>query len=178
MRMKRITLLIFALLVALPGKFVFGAPTGTEQSRIPTVTRLVQMFSTLENELNENLRTSNLAAIQKLVTDDFELRAGSMPASPTPLAEWIRRSVGKDKPQLSIQQMAVHDYGNIAVVSFLFAHRTGNKDKSGDNIFIVDIWKKSGESWKLASRYASPSGSPSFSIPGAATDLPRIEKRY
>jgi hypothetical protein len=135
------------------------------------------MFSELENELSENLRTGNLAAIQKLLADDFELRAGSMPSSPTPLAEWIRRSVGKDKA-LSIQQMAVHDYGDIAVVSFLFTRSPGTKDKSSNNVFIVDVWKKSGESWKLATRYASPSGSPYFPIPGAATDSPRIEKRY
>lgn len=176
--MKKITLLTLALLVALPGGGVFGSPTGAEQSRIPTVTRLVQMFSAFENELNENLRTGNLAAVQKLLAEDFELRAGSMPSNPTPLSEWIRRSAGKDKALLSIQQMAVHDYGNIAVVSFLFTYSADTKNKSGNNVFVVDIWEKSGESWKLATRYAGPSGSPSFPIPGAAINSPQIEKRY
>jgi len=65
----------------------------------------------------------------------------------------------------------VHDYGTVAVVSYLW------KRQARHNIFIVDIWGKSGNAWKLSVRYASPAGDRQFSIPGVVLESLPFEKR-
>ena len=175
-RMKKRFLLSFVLLASLSGGISFISPASAEQNHIPTVTRLVQIFSGLENDLSESLRKGDPNAIDQLLADDFEMRAGSMPGSPTPRAEWIS-SMKFSGPPLTIRQMSVHDHGNVAAVSFIWAKGATAKGKTAGNIFIVDVWKKSDASWKLATRYASPAGNPRIAIPGTASDTP-IEKRY
>lgn len=140
-----------------------------ERQRVPTVTRLVKIFSTLENELMVAVQGGDRAAIGKLLSDDFELRSGAMPGVPTPRAEWLRHSQGL--AAAPIEQMAVHDYGSAAVVSY--AWKQGQRHE----IFVVDVWSKSGDGWKLSVRYASPGGDRRYSIPGAALDAPVIEKK-
>src|SRR5262245_33301757 len=99
----------------------FSAPAqDAAPGRVPTVTRLVKMFSELENTLGATLQRADAAGVDKLVAEDFELRVASMPGNPTPRAEWIRLSLGKASPY-RIEQMAVHDFGNVCVVSFLQA---------------------------------------------------------
>lgn len=142
---------------------------GDQQQRVPTVTRQVQLFSALESELMTAVQTGDSAAIDKMLADDFELRSGAMPGTPTPRAEWLRHSHGQ--VAAPIEQMAVHDYGTTAVVSYL------GKRGARHDIFIVDIWSKSSDAWKLSARYASPAGDRRFHIPGAALEGLTIEKR-
>jgi len=136
--------------------------------RVPTVTRLVMIFTNLEYELMTAVRKGDSTAINKMVVDDFELRSGAMPGVPTPRAEWLQHSQGHTAG--SIEQMAVHDYGTAAVVSFLW------KSAPKHEISVVDVWKKSGNSWKLSVRYASPGGDTQFQIPGAVLETPKIKK--
>ncbi|MGE5241942.1 MAG: nuclear transport factor 2 family protein [Bacteroidota bacterium] len=145
------------------------------QLRIPTVTRLVRQFTVLENSLLESVGKQDSAAVQKMLADDFEMRIGAMPGVPTPRAEWIRQSLKEPAGLSGIEQMAVHDYGNVAVVSFL-----GRRDVNGarGDLFIVDVWTRSQGAWKLSTRYAGPAGDRRFVVPGAATSLPMIEKKY
>lgn len=140
-----------------------------QQQRVPTVTRLVQLFSSLESELMTAVQKGNSTAIDKMLADDFELRSGAMPGTPTPRADWLQHS----RRQLSapIEQMAVHDHGTTAIVSFLWKRGTGK------DIFIVDVWSKSGDAWKLSVRYASPAGDQRFTIPGAVFEGLTIEKK-
>jgi ketosteroid isomerase-like protein len=145
--------------------------------RIPTVTRLVKLFLELEGALAAGVRSGNATAVDGMVADDFELRVASMPGNPTPRAEWLRLALDKPGPSFRIEQMAVHDFGEVAIVSFLEAAMAGEKRDATRDIATVDVWKRSGETWKLAVRYAGPAGSHGFAIPGASMQPP-IEKRY
>jgi len=147
------------------------------RTRIPTVTRLVKLFYELEGSLAATLQGGDAAAVEKMLESDFELRAGWIPGNPTPRDEWIRLALGKPASAFRIEQMAVHDYGEIAVVSFLQAAVANNLRNRGGDIFTVDVWKRAGDTWKLAVRYASPAGSADFAIPGASTETP-IRKQY
>ena len=57
------------------------------------------------------------AALEKMLTDDFELRTGASPGNPTPRAEWTRQALAKTDRSARIEQMAVHDLGSHAIVS-------------------------------------------------------------
>jgi hypothetical protein len=54
---------------------------------------------------------------------------------------------------------------------------TANTDTPETLRIVEDVWKRAGDSWKLAVRYAGPAGSRDFVIPGASKDAP-IVKRY
>lgn len=167
--MKTRLLPLLPLLVSLSAPAWAAQVPGEMQQRIPIVTRLVQLFSTLENELMTAVQKGDLTAIDKMLAEDFELRSGVMPGTPTPRAAWLRYSHGQ--LVAPIEQMAVHDYGTVAVVSYLW------KWQARHDIFIVDVWDKSGDAWKLSVRYASPAGDRRFSIPGAVLESPPFKKK-
>jgi hypothetical protein len=115
--------------------------------RVQVMTRQVLAFSQREQALADALGKSDHAATDRLLSADFEMRDGATAVQPVPRALWISsRSSGMP------EQMAVHDYGDVAVVSFV-NNVTGSKAKSA--AFVVDIWQKHGEDWQLAVRYQS-----------------------
>jgi len=174
MQNRGIVLLVSALYIASPSGW--AADEATPESRIPTVTRMVKQFTELESSLAASIKAGDEAGLQKLLADDFELRTGSMPGNPTPRAEWIRSLLLRRDVAYSIEQMAVHDLGNHAVVSFV--EKSARKEaKAAPNIFVVDVWKRSGNDWKLAIRYAS-AASRDVVIPGASAESPAIPKKY
>jgi ketosteroid isomerase-like protein len=75
------------------------------------------------------------------------------------------------------EQMAVHAFGDVAVVSFLQAAMSGERRDPARDIATVDVRRRAGDAWKLAVRYAGPAGGRGFIIPGASMQAP-IEKRY
>lgn len=156
------------------GAMTTVASAAEQKIAVPTVTRLVQLFSGLEQALDGATQQGDV--LDKLLAEDFEMRVGSMPGNPIPRAQWLSQIGKRAGLPADIQQMAVHDYDSVAVVSFLL--KQDKPQKSSGDIYIVDVWKKSGSNWKLAVRYASPAGSEHFVIPGAALDRPYLDKRY
>jgi hypothetical protein len=137
--MKRIILpvvLLWASMLVSP----LGAQTANDAatSRIPTVTRLVKLFLELEGALTTTLHEGNAATVDKMLADDFEMRVASMPGNPTPRAEWIKLSLGKPASAFRIEQMAVHDFGDVCVVSFLQAGTPGNRRDPAGDVFTTD----------------------------------------
>jgi len=175
--MRKRSALPFAFLLVLASSFSMAADE-TAQARIPTVTRWVKVFTERELALQSSARAGDEAALQTMLADDFEMRTGVMPANPTPKAEWIRQSLQQRDASFAIEQMAVHDLGDQAVVSFREASSTGAKRTPARDIFVVDVWTRAGDEWRLAIRYASPAGSSDFVIPGATPESRIIQKKY
>ena len=148
------------------------------EERIPTVTRTVKIFTELESAISASIQRGDAAALQKALSDDFELRVGAQPGTPTPREEWVRSLLAKPLAPTRIEQMAVHDMGDVAVVSFLeTAIPAGKRDPPRD-IFVVDVWKRAGDTWLLAIRYVSAHGTRPVPIPGDASSTPQIPKKY
>jgi isoaspartyl peptidase/L-asparaginase-like protein (Ntn-hydrolase superfamily) len=158
----------FAGILALPA----AAQPATATSRIPTVTRLVKIFSDLETRLAASVAARDVATIEQTLDADFEMRIGSMPGTPIPRADWIRQSIGTPG-EPSIDQMAVHDFGTVAVVSYRRAGNAAAGASAGGSLFVVDCWKRVGDGWKLATRYVSNATAPTAVTPPAT-----IDKRY
>jgi len=149
--------LLFPLLLA----FSLSAPAQTRPipGRTITPTRQVAEFSELEKQWMAALQNNDRFALDHLLTEDFEIL--------TPLAgnaidrdEFIRAVTGSLKLQsYRISQMTVHDFGDTAVVNFLINAKGQfrGRDASG-RYFVVDVWRKSGNSWETAVRYLSKSG--------------------
>ena len=110
------------------------------------MTRQVAEFSQHERALAEALHNADRATSDHMLMADFELRDSAMPNQPTPRAQWLASA----HPDTAAEQMAVHDYGDVAVVSFV-----NRADKPASAAFVVDVWHKQGTDWQLAVRYQS-----------------------
>jgi hypothetical protein len=142
------------LILGLAG-FLFVAPESVAQDaggRVPVVTRLVKIFAGLEARLSESIARADSSSMDKLLQDDFEMRAGNAPGTPIPRQQWMDAVIAARGGAARAEQMAVHDYGTIAVVSF-----TQSSD-GAKPVFVVDVWRSSGAGdWRLATRYAASS---------------------
>ncbi len=171
---------LFIIILVLPFSLTYAASpviemTATENPNfVPVMTRLVKVFLGLETELDQAVRQGHRARIDELVKDDFEQRTGAQPGSPIPRGDWLTEFSmhAKDIPPLTIEQMAARDLGDIVVVSFKWTERS----KAG--LFVVDIWKRDGERWKLAARYADPAGQANASVPGSPSEQRIFQKKF
>jgi ketosteroid isomerase-like protein len=153
---------------------VAAAPVRAQPSpsagRIPTVTRLVKQFSELEMSLVAKARAKSASALDDMLDPSFEMRPGSAPGVPVPRDAWIReaRATAREPPR--IEQMAVHDLGDVALVSFRETDASARLPGRAHSRFVIDCWKREGDGWKLAVRYQS--GDARRGAPKA------LEKRY
>ncbi len=144
--------------------------------RIPTVTRLVHEFFQLEGKLSQAVEKRDTPTVSNLLSDDFEMRVGAMPGTPIPRAAWIQQSFVEHESSTEMEQMAVHDFGKIAIVSYLWKIKA-TKSKMERDIFIVDTWRQEAGAWKLAVRFAGPGAQSDYPIPGVPIIEPAFEKK-
>lgn len=159
----RIAIFLVAAFLALP-----ALAQSPSQSRIPTVTRLVKTFHELETNLAAQAAANDTKSLDATLDPAFEMRTADAPGAPIPRAEWIRNAHASHPVALTIEQMAVHDFGDVAVVSF-------EETTSRPARFVVDCWKRDGARWKLAVRYRSDIAPVSAKPPRAPGTL---DKRY
>jgi len=176
MRTSPFQSLILAMTVFIVTSPSVEASSNGTSGRIPTVTRLVHVFAGLESELDEAVEKRDMQAVTKLLTDDFEMRVGNMPGNPVPRAAWIRQSFREPESTSVLEQMAVHDFGAVAIVSYSWSI-TPSKSEATREIFVVDTWRQDAGHWKLAVRYAAVGGVSDAAIPGATFASPGLEKK-
>ncbi|MES2160764.1 MAG: nuclear transport factor 2 family protein [Pseudomonadota bacterium] len=168
------TALIGPALLALAMNSAQAAPPRT----VPTVTRTVQLFSTLEGDWLDAVHQRDAVALKKIVADEFELRSASVPGRPTARAEWQQQAFAAPALESSIEQMAVHEYGELAVVSFMWKIAAPKNSAVPTQVFVVDTWKQMEGGWKAVARYAATVDGASKAVPGSDLATPAINKKY
>ena len=164
----RIAIALTAVLIAIIST---STPAADAPTRVPTVTRSVKLFQERETALAEAIRAGDKSALAKLLSEDFELRAGARAGRPVPRDDYVSDVMRSRDGGGDIAAMAVHDLGETAIVSFTQGNR-------GGALFVVDVWRKGGGDWQLAIRYASPAGDARYAVPGAGAEAPEIPKKY
>ncbi|HET9184064.1 MAG TPA: nuclear transport factor 2 family protein [Candidatus Angelobacter sp.] len=128
--------------------------------RIITATRQVTMFSGLEQQMLHAVQNKDKAALGSMLTDDCAI---NMPDSDAmDCADWIDSVMNKDfvLAKFVLRQMSVADLGTAAVVSYDRVQDSKYQGKpDGGEFYVIDLWKKDGNAWKLANRYVSKVGS-------------------
>jgi len=168
------TSLIGLALLALAQTVAQAAPART----VPTVTRTVQLFSTLENDWLDAVHNRDAEAVKKIVADEFELRSAAMPGRPTARAEWQQQAFAAPALESNIEQMAVHEYGELAVVSFMWKIAAPKNSALPSQVFVVDTWKQVDGAWKVFTRYAATVDGASKAVPGSDLAAPALNKKY
>jgi ketosteroid isomerase-like protein len=144
--------------------------------RVPTVTRLVQLFSGLENDWMEAVRRRDEAAVARVLGDSFEMRSALAPSDPVPAGDWVRNAVHEfHLRSFRISEMAVRELGTVAVVSFRLAQEgdLGGKAESAE-FFVADVWVRQDGAWKVAARYsAAPDRHRPLGAPATDVTIPK-----
>lgn len=124
--------------------------------RIITATRQVTIFNDMENQLLRAVQSKDQGGLSKLLSDDCIIE---MPdADPLPCDDWMKTVLSKDYALKTfvVRQLSVADGPDSTVVKFDRVQQSSFKGKQdGGEFFVVDIWQKSGDSWKLANRYVA-----------------------
>jgi ketosteroid isomerase-like protein len=159
--------------VFLLGIFVFSATfsAGQEPVRTPagpriiTATRQVTLFSGLELQLLQAVQKKDKPALQSLLADDFMI---FMPDSePLPVDDWLDVVTSADYSMKSfaVRHFYASDLGDSVLIIFERSQSATWKGKADNGqFFVADLWKKSGDGWKLATRSVAKTSS----IPAAA----------
>ncbi len=121
--------------------------------RVMTMTRGVSVFGKAETELVEVMKSHDAEAIDRIVGIEFEQRSASAPSMPVPRGDWIDQAAVEFAHSAGMRDMAVHEYGDVAVVSF-----TWGRDRPQAPAFVVDVWRRktADDPWQIVSRYVSP----------------------
>jgi len=124
--------------------------------RIITATRQVSIFSRLEIQLLQAIQAKDQATLKNLVADDCMIE---MPdADPLAADDWMTSVLARNfvLKSFQVRQMSALDQGDTVIVKFDRVQESTNKGaRDGGEFFVIDVWKKSGDSWKLANRYVS-----------------------
>ena len=128
--------------------------------RIVTATRQVTMFSDLEIQMLKAVQKKDKTALEAMLTDDCIIE---MPdADPLAGDEWVDSVMAKDftLKSFAMRNVFAVDLGNAVVIKFERRQDAINKGKADSGeFFVVDVWKKDGDAWKLANRFVSKSAS-------------------
>lgn len=131
-------------------------------------TRLVSILAGMEKQLNAGIQKKSKESITSLLTDDFEVWTPNQTGAPIPVEDWLADMTGDYNLKSSrLSEMSAKDFGDVVMFKFVANVQadTKGKDESGE-YFVVDVWKKDGDSWKLSDRYISKAGA--FKAPAAA----------
>lgn len=124
--------------------------------RIMTATRQVSMFTRLETQMLQTVQKKDRPGLQAMLTDDFAIE---MPNSDLLAADdWLDSVMaqGFNLKRFGVRQVSLADLGNAAVVKYdRIQEATWNGKSDNGEFFVVDLWKKTGDSWKLANRYVA-----------------------
>ena len=119
----------------------------------------VTMFTQLERQLLAAQQDKTL--LDAMLTEDFQEFSAERPTEPLDRQEAMQRALAAGKIQGGFRDMAVRMEGDTAIVSFVFLHRAEPQaaERAGA-LFVVDVWRKRGEAYELAARYAAPMRKP------------------
>ncbi|HEY6348675.1 MAG TPA: nuclear transport factor 2 family protein [Candidatus Angelobacter sp.] len=123
---------------------------------IITATKQVILFTGLERQVLQAIQKKDKSAVEAMTTDDFQIE---MPdADPLAGPDWLDSVASRDFTLKSfvLRQMSVADLGDAAVVKYDRIQQATFKGKNDSGeFFVIDLWKKSGDSWRLANRYVA-----------------------
>jgi ketosteroid isomerase-like protein len=152
-----LTCLLLLLSTGLSAQTRPGAP-----GRVVTTTRLVSMFSDLEDQWLTAIQKKDAAALDRLLSDDFQVWTAEPPGAPLPHEDWQAQAFASKLQSFRIRQMAVRGVSDdVAIASFVLQTSAvlDGKEVPAQH-FVVDVWKRDGESWHCTDRYLSEAKPP------------------
>ena len=127
----------------------------TAASGMPTIE--ADFFTRLEKRLMDAVVARDRPALDSFLAQEFELRTSHGGGELTLRGEWIQAATTKYRVRsYRITGLTVREVGSAAIVNFFCEQQAtfAGKDLSG-KFFLVDVWQKTENDWKLLTRYAA-----------------------
>lgn len=121
--------------------------------RIITATKQVAIFTAMENQLLRAIQKKDKAAAQAMLSEDLYIEMPN--ADSLSGDDWLDSVMEKDYTLKSfvVRQMSAIDLGTAVVFKYDRLQEASSKGQADNGeFFVVDVWKKSGDTWKLAGR--------------------------
>ncbi len=143
-----------------------GKPPERPLRQLPAPTdsdlQLTDLLRQLEQELGEAALHGfkDTKAMERLVSPEFTQRVSDAPERSLPRGLWGQPSGTYKIESIEGRHHAARKLtDDLAVVSLLLTQQATSegRDRSGD-FYVVDIWKRSGDRWRMIARYSSPMG--------------------
>jgi hypothetical protein len=133
-----------------------------QRSSVVTPTRLVKLFYGIERQLLDAQANGQTDTLKTLLAEYFMQRSSTAPLIPVPREDWIAQARAMSPASVVLDQMAVHEQGPLAIVSFVMLNNTG-----GANRFVVDVWRAKGgdDEYELLTRYSGDIPRPPKIVP-------------
>jgi hypothetical protein len=152
-------LVLVAILVGYAWSQQPAVSQGTQQ-HVQTSTRLVAVFSDLNNELFQAIQKRDVTGFERLVGEDFELRTVNTPDNPKSRDDWQRLAFRNPLQSFRTSKMAVRGLGDdVAIVSFVLEENRGRQSGT-QKAFLVQAWSLQGQAWVCREQYVLPIVSP------------------
>jgi ketosteroid isomerase-like protein len=114
-------------------------------------------FEQLEHDWAQALVNGDVARLEKFLHPDYELVVSGAPDAPVSREAWLKLAAsGYVMQEFQITSLRTRHLGDTATVSCLFRQRAtvNGFDRSG-SFFIVDIWTRYVNDWRVLIRYSS-----------------------
>ncbi len=143
-----------------------GKPPERPKRPVPAPTdidpQLTEQLRQLEQEIGAAALHgfSDTTVMGRLVAPEFTQRVSDAPERSLPRSLWGQPSSAYKIDSLEERFHAARKLADdLAVVSFILSQKatSAGRDRSGD-FYVVDVWKKSSDRWRLIARYSSPAG--------------------
>ena len=123
--------------------------------KVITATRQVVQFWQIENALARALEKKDQAALETMLSEDFKVWMPNQTGSSIAGEDWMKS--GKENPVPTLlSQMSAQEYPEIMLVKFLgLGKPPANGKGAASQYFIVDVWSRDGDAWKLTDRFMS-----------------------
>lgn len=130
-----------------------GAPPAAHaqqggQHKTVLMTRLMLVFSQVEGKLADAIGKKDAAAIDRLLSADFELSSPDVAGGLMARADWLAGAAAAQPGDMD--QLSVREHADLAIASYVWTNFAGERS------YVVDAWKKHGNGWQLLTRYQSP----------------------
>jgi len=132
-----------------------------ESGRIETRTRLVSLFSGLQNQWLDAIKRKDVAALDRLLSEDFEVWTPTH-TGPIPREDWQAQAFAENLKSFHVADLAVKSpRDGIAIESFRLETATsrGGSDVT-QRFFVVNLWTSDKDSWRCTDSYISPVTTP------------------
>jgi ketosteroid isomerase-like protein len=123
---------------------------------IITATKQVAVFTGLEKQMLQAIQKKDKAALEAMLDEDFAIEMPDADSLAGP--DWVDSIMAKDFTLKSfiIRQMSAVQLGDAVLVNYDRVQEATSKGNAvSGEFFVVDLWKKAGDSWKLANRYVA-----------------------
>ena len=124
----------------------------------PAKSRLQVFFGELENQGLVAIQDKDQAALNRILSNDFQEFRPDSPTQPVTREDWLRDAFSRRAKTFELRQIVVRSISpQISIASFILSQTYEMSGKTEtEERFVVDVWSNTGggDNWRCTDRYS------------------------